>query len=685
MAATPLGRRGIEVGDIQGIVVGGYSALAAARFVLLAINDAAAARSWIGQLADEIRKAADGIPAAGARCTNIAFTYSGFCKLGLPAQGLNGFSREFREGMWDNPRRRRILGDHGESAPEQWDWGGPTNARIDVLLLLYTSDKSVLEELHSRHRERFASAGVTEIGKLDSGQLPGRKEHFGFRDGLSQPKLAGLTRSHDARHIVAPGEFLLGYPNEYGQFTIRPLIDPIEDETRALPGDAGGTDQRDFGRNGSYLVFRQLAQDVRGFWRFVDAATRNGDGTPNADARLKLAAKMVGRWPSGAPLAEAPERDNPELAESNAFGYQATDGAGAKSQIGANIRRTNPRDSLPPSPGTKDSLAINKRHRIIRRGRPYGEPLAQPLDPDKVLTSDGPTADRGILFLCLNANISRQFEFIQNTWANSPHFAGLYSDSDPLIGDRRHGGDSFTVPGTPVRRVIKGLPRFVHVRGGAYFFMPGIRALRFLSREPKELGSPYAAPAPLASAGPASLKLRAFQAVNSVIVAAIRLTRLPIFVPLRNAFDGLFRGLIVAAAQALINLRREDEGLGVAEERELPQEAEVVREITQQMTQFLYKHYRHGIAERAGNTKTYGLVRASFEVSADLRQDLWVGVFQPGRRYAAYVRFGGPRPLAPPDPEDNRGLSIGVKLLGGPGDKLIHDEKVTHRTEEDHS
>ncbi|OLE96964.1 MAG: hypothetical protein AUG75_13860, partial [Cyanobacteria bacterium 13_1_20CM_4_61_6] len=225
--------------------------------------------------------------------------------------------------------------------------------------------------------------------------------------------------------------------------------------------------------------------------------------------------------------------------------------------------------------------------------------------------------------------------------------------------------------------MIKGLPRFVHVRGGAYFFMPGIRALRFLSREPKELGSPYAAPAPLASAGPASLKLRAFQAVNSVIVAAIRLTRLPIFVPLRNAFDGLFRGLIVAAAQALINLRREDEGLGVAEERELPQEAEVVREITQQMTQFLYKHYRHGIAERAGNTKTYGLVRASFEVSADLRQDLWVGVFQPGRRYAAYVRFGGPGPLAPPDLEDNGVLSIGVKLLGVPGDKLIDDEKFT--------
>src|SRR5207247_9633468 len=114
-----------------------------------------------------------------------------------------------------------------------------------------------------------------------------------------------------------------------------------------------------------------------------------------------------------------------------------------------------------------------------------------------------------------------------------------------------------------------------------------------------------------------------------------------------------------------------------AEERELPQEAEIVREITQQMTQFLYKHYRQGIAERAGNTKTYGLVRASFEVSADLRQDLRVGVFQPGRRYAAYVRFGGPGPLAPPDLEDNGVLSIGVKLVGVAGGKLIDEEMLT--------
>lgn len=674
-----------DLDDIQGIIVGSYAQLKAARFLLLEIRDPAAARSWLGELAGEVRKAADGVPEAGP-CANVAFTFSGLEKLELAAQALKSFAREFQEGMWNNPRRQRILGDRGASAPENWRWGGPNNDPVDVLLLLYAADASALEELYESHRARFAARGLAEVpgGKLDSRDL-GHLEHFGFRDGVSQPKIAGLTGSTDEKHIVAAGEFLLGYPNGYGQLTNRPMLDPIHDREGVLARDAYGTDQSDFGRNGSYLVFRQLEQDVGGFWRFLDQATKRADGTSDDEARDGLAAKMVGRWRSGAPLVKAAERDDPSLAQDNDFLYDGNDDHdGLKCPLGAHVRRTHPRDSLRPPKlpllpprSTREVLAVANRHRLIRRGRPYGEPLAEPLTPQGFLENAGKGGERGLYFLCFNANVNRQFEFIQNTWVNSPNFDRLYTDSDPLIGDRRDGGDSFTVPARPVRKCIKNLPRFVEVKGGAYFFMPGVRALRFLAREPRELASLYAAPAPPASTGPPPASLRAMRAVNRLLEALRKLSRRRIFVPFRNAFDVVFRPAIVATAQFLINLRRKDEHLGIAEERHLPGEEEVTRQATEQMTAFLFRHYRASVAERAGNTKTYGLVKASFEVLPDLDEKLAVGVFQPGRSYKTYVRFGGPGPLASPDIENNGILSLGVKLMGVEGAKLIDDEEHT--------
>lgn len=674
----------LDLDDIQGIIVGAYPRLRAASYLMLKINDPAATRGWLRELA--VHKASDGIPGAEGACVNVAFTYPGLRKLELAAQALKGFERMFQEGMWSNERRRRILGDVGPNDPKNWRWGGPKNDEIDVLLLLFAADDAALEELHESQRARFTAGGLELVpgGKLDSHDL-GHLEHFGFRDGVSQPKIEGLTSTTDPNHLVVPGEFLLGYPNGYGQFTEGPKLDPIHDKEGILPRDVNGTDQSDFGRNGSYLVFRQMEQNVAGFWHFVDEQTKNPDGTSNAEDRDYVAAKMVGRWRGGAPLVLSPDKDDPALATENDFLYFANDDRdGLKCPLGAHVRRTTPRDALPPPthllhPRNRTSavVAVANRHRLLRRGRPYGEPLAEPLTPEGVLANAGGGGERGLHFLCFNANINRQFEFVQNTWVINPNFDRLYTEPDPLIGPRRADANTFTIPESPVRRCVKNLPQFVTIRGGAYFFMPGVRALRFLAREPRELASMYSAPNPPASSGPPALSIRVMQAVNRVLEALRKLSRRRIFVPFRNAFDAVFQSPLIAVTQFLINLKRPDMHLGLAQEKILPGEEEVTQRVTSTMTAFLFRHYRDRIAERAGNTKTYGLLKATFEVLPDLRDDLRVGVFQPGRSYPTYVRFGGPGPLATPDIENNGILSLGVKLMGVEGEKLIDDEKHT--------
>jgi Dyp-type peroxidase family len=225
-------------------------------------------------------------------------------------------------------------------------------------------------------------------------------------------------------------------------------------------------------------VLRQLRQDVAGFWRYVDRESRRADGSSDPQARLWLASKLVGRWPSGAPLATSPAHDDPRLAEWNDFGYGLTDRHGLSCPLGAHVRRANPRDSLDPEPGTDRSVEINRRHRILRRGRKYGAGLTidSVFNPDQ---ADDET-ERGLHFIGLCANLQRQFEFIQHTWINNPKFDGLYDDVDPLVGTRPTGG-CFTIQAQPIRRRLRDLPQFVTVRGGGYFFLPGIRALRYLA------------------------------------------------------------------------------------------------------------------------------------------------------------------------------------------------------------
>ncbi len=457
----------LELADIQGLVARGYANLSAASYALLRIDDPRKAGAWLTQIAGDVTPA----PAHPTESAlNVALTASGVTKLGVPPAVLQHFSHEFRTGM-TTPHRQRTLGDVGESAPERWLWGGPTTPAADVLLLSFARDEATLDERYTALTGTFARGGVSEILNLQTHVDLDGKEHFGFQDGISQPTITGLSSRVDTPpNTIQPGEFILGYVNEYGHYTDRPLIDSTADPQRSLPPDPEGGTRRDLGRNGTYLVFRQLSQDVRGFWRYLDRVTEG-----NAERRTWLAAKMVGRWPSGAPVTLAPDVDDPGLAQANDFSYFHGDALGLNCPIGAHVRRTHPRDSLDPDPGTADSISLDKRHRLLRRGREYGPPV------DDVL-ADAPAddPDRGLYFICLVANISRQFELVQHTWLNNPKFGERYDEPDPLTANHAALGSAFSVPMEPVRDRYTDLPNFVAVRGGGYFFLPGIRALRYI-------------------------------------------------------------------------------------------------------------------------------------------------------------------------------------------------------------
>jgi Dyp-type peroxidase family len=461
-----------QLHDVQGLVARGYGGLTEARFHLIGFETASAARTWVGRVIPAITPA-DARPAK--RAAHVAFTASGLEKLGLEISAIQGFSNEFLDGM-TTTHRSRILGDLGEDSPENWRWGGPQNPPVDAVLLLYGREGRELVMLEDELLAERTN-GVSVIARLETSDQQGQ-EPFGFRDGISQPLIEGLSRKGSPETTVRFGEFVLGYPNEYGRYTDRPLLDPQADPGGSLPIEPE-TGRPDLGRNGSYLVFRQMSQDVRGFWRFLDSVTRDAGGTPQPERRVRLAAKMVGRWPSGAPLTLAPDHDDGALLGANDFGYHEHDQEGSRCPIGAHIRRANPRDSLDPDPGSASSYAINRRHRILRRGREYGTQLT----PDQALGGpiDGDD-ERGLHFICLNANIARQFEFVNHTWLNDPKFAGLYDDSDPLIGPSEPYGGTFTIQTETLRERITAVPRFVNVKGGAYFFLPGMSALRYLGQ-----------------------------------------------------------------------------------------------------------------------------------------------------------------------------------------------------------
>jgi Dyp-type peroxidase family len=485
----------LDLDDIQGLLARGYRTLPHARFTIFAAHDAAAGHALLSWLLPRVTPAGR---FAGDSALHVAYTPAGLRRLGLPESVIAGFSPQFIGGM-TGPDRSRFLGDVGESDPHCWAWGGPQEPPVDGLILLYASSPEVLDARQTELASHLNGLAIRQVTVLDTLKL-GNNEPFGFHDGISQPAIEGLPKAIGAApagtpggRVIPAGEFALGYPNAYGQLTDRPLLPAADDPRRLLPPDPAGSGAADLGRNGCYLVMRQLEQDVDGFWRYAGQATQRPDGSADPDARTALAAKMVGRWPSGAPLVETPDRDDPRLGNDNDFGYNNTDPLGLACPLGAHIRRMNPRDSLDPQPGSDASLAVNDGHRLLRRGRSYGPGASQGTAPSagngipalRLARDDvSPPRGTGLYFICLVASLARQFEFVQHTWLNNPTFHGLYDDNDPLAGTRHPRGATFTVPGRPVRRRYRDLPQFVRTRGGAYFFLPGISALRYLDQLP---------------------------------------------------------------------------------------------------------------------------------------------------------------------------------------------------------
>ena len=438
--------------------------------------------------------------------------------LGISAAGMKKFTADgtapdaveegmpfaFRMGMGG---RGQILGD---PAPADRNWYWDDNVESDnpaeAVLMLYASDPASLDRMTTIHRALLGNHGGSVQTQIDCAPAWDDTErvdfeHFGFRDGISQPVMRATgksTKNVPERDIVEPGEFIIGYKNNSGYFPMSPKLPPEADVSCALPvtiggnlsrfpdfgGDSLANAERDLGRNGTFIVLRELKQNVEGFDAFAEEAAKKLNTGGFADLYKVIGqrpdaewvkAKMMGRWRDGRPLIGNPVNNDPQASadpaeRDNDFTFGSDDPQGLACPFAAHIRRTNPRDSK--HPGDPNEQAISNRHRLLRRGRPY-------------VRKD--TGEKGLLFACIGTDIERQFEFVQQFWANAPAFHGLDNEPDPVIGanspDTATGEPRtrhFSIP-TPVGPVrLEGLQSFVEPKGGGYFFMPSRSALGWL-------------------------------------------------------------------------------------------------------------------------------------------------------------------------------------------------------------
>jgi Dyp-type peroxidase family len=433
----------IELSDIQGESLYPRPSPYAGKYVLIRIDDPRAGRELLRQLIPSLTPATDSVDAYKKAWVGVALTFQGLKTLGVPQSSLDSFPIEFQQGM---AARAEKLGDVGDSAPENWEKPlGTPDVHVGISAL--SPDKARLEAALARAQGIYEQmAGIKVIWILDCYALPTDAEHFGFRDGISQPAIegSGIPGTNSKETPLRAGEFLLGYVDETGVFP--PMPEP-----------------EILGRNGTYLVFRKLHQRVAAFRQYLKA------NSSSAEEEELLAAKMMGRWRSGAPLALSPHHDNPELGadrrRSNEFLFQEDDPKGLKTPPGSHIRRMNPRDAV--------IIGATSLHRMIRRGTSYG-----PMLSSGILEDDG--AERGLAFVFIGSHLDRQFEFVQSEWVKDGLFIGARGDKDPITGPN-DGSGRFTIPQAPIRRRLSGLPRFVVTRGGEYFFVPGLRALRWLA------------------------------------------------------------------------------------------------------------------------------------------------------------------------------------------------------------
>ena len=449
--------------DIQGFVLRGYN-FPYARYLFLHFEDAARARKLIGRLLPSITTGQRWDGGKPKSTTNIAFTHGGFAAFELPPATLLSFPVEFQQGM---KQRAAILGDTGLNAPERWEpmWReGHVHAWIGVMgLTLEALDKRCAEILALMEETR----GATLLGSQNAASqiVDGRantKEHFGYTDGFGNPDYLGVERSTQpgqgklmpdgSWQPLATGELLLGYADEAGELPVAPVPHILAS-------------------NGTFMAYRKMHQNLASFRAYLEE-----HGKLYGGGKEKLAAKFVGRWRDGTPLELSPDAEDQSIVldpkRSTNFTYGA-DGEGTRCPIGAHMRRVHPRDAF----GFNGRLI--DRRRITRRGLPYG---AFAGEDEQVSDMD----DRGIIFMALNASLSRQFEFVQQQWIEYGNDAHQGNDKDMLMGN--HGGHGkFVVQGdrsaTNPPYVCAKLPNFVELRGGDYFFLPSITALGMIAME----------------------------------------------------------------------------------------------------------------------------------------------------------------------------------------------------------
>lgn len=445
----------IEFADIQGNILRGYT-FPLAQFSFVSFENAAAARSWLSGIVDNVTTAEDWGSDAPDSTFNIAFTYPGLRKIGVTESTLASFSEAFRMGMAE---RSDLLGDTGDNAPSQWEkqLGTPDAiASTHALISIYGRSET---DINARFNTVLPNgfSGVSVINQQQGKLLPLNREHFGFRDGISQPPIegatlprisgGGLSTQNENSLPLAVGEFVLGYPGQGG----------IQHSNPAAP----------FDKNCTYMVYRKLYQDVAGFHSYVrDAATK---------LRLDpegIASRIIGRWPDGTPVILSPNAPDESISGDpdrvNNFRF-AQDPQGLGCPIGAHIRRSNPRDGL-----AGGFMAV-EGHRIIRRGIPYGEPLPAEVADDR--------EDRGLVFVAFNANIREQFEFVQRLWLNSSGFTGVLDPKQKdVIAGNNDGTGTMTLPMEGFPRQLQGLPSFLTLRHGAYLLATSMQALRSLTK-----------------------------------------------------------------------------------------------------------------------------------------------------------------------------------------------------------
>jgi len=434
----------LDFDDIQHILLTRAPALNG-RYVFLTFRDPEGARAWLSAMLETVHsaRAMRESVARDRRWVTLAFTWNGLRALGVDEASLATFPEEFRQGM---VARAEILGDTGANHPDNWvdDTKSPD---LHAIVILFARDAEAHARCVAAHDELLTRhESVQMLSTLDLAATPPfdyAHDHFGYRDRLSQPVIEGSgdEPTPGSGGFIKAGEFILGYPDESGPGPRLPQPEILS-------------------RNGSFMAYRRLEEHVGRFRAFL----REQGQTP--DEQELIAAKLMGRWRSGAPLVLAPERDDPALGadprRNNDFGYKHQDPHGYAVPLGTHIRRMNPRDTA----------ANMNRRRMIRRGATYGPPLPEGAADDGV--------ERGIAAFVICASLIRQFEFAQNVWVNDKSFHELGNERDPIIGNQ-DGTLEYKIPKRPIRKTITGLPAFTNVRGGAYFFLPGLRALRWLA------------------------------------------------------------------------------------------------------------------------------------------------------------------------------------------------------------